>query len=140
MATIDSFSGGWRFLSNFAPAKVEFEGEVYPTTEHAYQAAKTLDPEQRRKIREATSPAEARRAGRDLTLRPDWEEVKVPIMEVLLRGKFASPYMRTKLRSTGRATLIEGNTWGDVFWGVCGGRGENNLGRLLMKIRDEGGA
>lgn len=70
-------------------------------------------------------------------MRSDWEEVKLGVMEGLLREKFSDPELRRKLLATGERELVEGNDWGDSFWGVCAGRGKNHLGRLLMKLREE---
>lgn len=136
MSVIDSFSGAHRFLSNFAPAAVQLDGVMYPTVEHAFQAAKTFDFAARTNIQRCATAADAKRAGRRVVLRSDWEQVKIRIMEDLLRQKFASPGMRDLLNATRGRDLVEGNTWGDRFWGVCGGIGENHLGRLLMHIRD----
>lgn len=96
-----------------------------------------LDPEERAAIRLCCSPGEAKRLGRKATLRLDWEKVKLTIMEDLLRQKFAWKELKEKLLSTGDEELVEGNTWSDTFWGVCNGKGENHLGKLLMKIREE---
>lgn len=134
---IDSFHGEYRWLSNFYPAPVELDREVYPTLEHAFQAAKTRDREERREIRSATSPGQAKRRGQKVQLRPDWESVKVEVMRGLLRKKFAVPELARLLLATGDRKLIEGNTWNDCFWGVCGGVGKNWLGRLLMDLRAE---
>lgn len=135
---IESFSAEYRFLSNFWPADVEFEGAPYPSVEHAYQAAKTLDPAERRRIAALPTPAEAKRAGRRLALRPDWEIAKFAVMEQCVRYKFTHHAdLREKLLATGDAELVEGNTWGDRVWGVYQGRGENRLGRILMKVRAE---
>jgi ribA/ribD-fused uncharacterized protein len=134
---IESFTGDYRWLSNFHMAQVTFEDETYPSTEHAYQAAKTFLPAERRAIREAKSCGDAKRLGRKVSMRPDWDDVKVDIMRDLLRQKFKYPDLRQKLVETGRQHLVEGNHWNDVFWGVCAGEGENHLGRLLMDIRAE---
>lgn len=135
---IDSFQGPYRFLSNFYPADVEFEGITYPTVEHAYQSAKTLDMNERRRIAQIAAPGDAKRAGRALPLRPDWEQVKFDVMEQCVRYKFAHhTYLASQLLATGDAYLEEGNTWGDQIWGVYQGKGANHLGLILMKIRDE---
>lgn len=135
---IDSFSGEYRFLSNFWPAEVEFEGQRYPSVEHAYQAAKTLDPVERRRIATQATPSAAKRAGRALVLRDDWLEVKLDVMESCVRDKFTRhAELRRRLLETGDAELVEGNTWGDRYWGVFEGQGENHLGKILMKIRGE---
>ena len=72
-----------------------------------------------------------------MKLRPDWETEKISIMRALLRLKFADPALRAQLVATGVRPLVEGNRWGDRFWGVCGGNGQNMLGKLLMEIRAE---
>lgn len=136
---ITSFEDGpYRFLSNFWPSEVELDCVHYPTVEHAYQAAKTFDPYHREIVRGFLNPAHAKRAGRRFKCRPDWADVKVQVMRVLLRQKFGPRRaLAAKLEATGDAELIEGNGWGDTFWGVCDGEGENHLGRLLMEIRAE---
>lgn len=137
-AKIGEFQGEYRFLSNFWPAPCEFEGVRYPSSEHAYQAAKSLDAADRRRIAALPTPSEAKRAGRALTLRPDWETVKFDVMRECVRSKFAlNPDLAEKLLATGDALLEEGNTWGDRTWGVVDGVGENRLGRILMDIRSE---
>ena len=137
MKTIDRFTGKYRFLSNFWSVTIAFEGHSYRTVEHAFQAAKTYDEEERRRIRAMSNCAEAKQRGKTLDLRPDWEDMKVKIMRELLRQKFGTEPLKSQLLKTGKAVLIEGNWWGDRFWGVCDGKGENMLGRLLMEIRTE---
>lgn len=138
MTKITNFFGANRFLSNFYyPCNIELDGDIYPSTEHAYQAAKTFDIGERMSILEAKTPGEAKRLGKKVTLREDWDKVKLSVMEDLLRQKFTKVALRARLLLTGEAELIEGNTWGDTFWGVCGGVGENHLGKILMKIRNE---
>lgn len=134
---IDSFSGEWRPLSNFWYTPVMLDGITYSTNEHAFQAAKTLDIWQREAIQVAKTPAIAKLLGRQVTLRPDWEEIKIEVMTDLNRQKYKNPELRALLLSTGDASLIEGNHWGDTFWGVCNGVGNNYLGKILMSIRDE---
>lgn len=136
---INRFEGAHRFLSNFYTAPVEFEGLSYPSVEHAYVAAKTLDQNERVHIAHIGTAREVKAYGRKLKLRPDWEQVKLGIMEELLRKKFAWPDLRQDLIDTGDHELIEGNWWGDKFWGVDlkTNQGKNHLGKLLMKIRSE---
>lgn len=136
-SSIDTFTGDNNFLSNFYSINVTLNGVTYPTVEHAYQAAKTKDLNEREVVRIQPTAGKAKRAGKKVTLRPDWELVKVHIMEDLLRQKFQDPILKQKLIETGNKTLIEGNYWGDTFWGVCNGIGENELGKLLMQIRGE---
>lgn len=133
--TIDSFTGEYRFLSNFYPCQVFLEGVEYESVEHAYQAAKTVIPEEREMFRAGISAGKAKRLGKTVTLRPDWEACKLQVMENLLIQKFSRDPLKGLLLNTSTDTLIEGNSWGDVFWGVCAGKGENYLGKLLMKIR-----
>jgi ribA/ribD-fused uncharacterized protein len=138
LLAIGEFQGKYRFLSNFWPAEVEFEGIAYPSAEHAYQSAKTLDRGERERIAKITDAGEAKKAGRALKLRDDWEQVKFDVMEQCVRNKFTrNAELREKLLATGGAELIEGNTWGDRVWGVYQGQGENRLGKILMKVRDE---
>ncbi len=134
---IDKFSGEYRFLSNFYPSKVSLDGIDFPSVENAYQAAKNFDWD-RRKMFVTLTAAEAKREGQKTMMRPDWEQVKVLIMTNLVRDKFTRHQdLREQLLATGDAELIEGNWWGDTFWGVCKGKGENHLGKVLMKVREE---
>lgn len=136
---IDSFSGEYRFLSNFYQAEVEFEGMMYPSTEHAYQAAKTLDLKSRAMFQGGTA-GQAKRLGQVIILRDDWtnDSVKISVMYAVLLDKFTRHQdLRKQLIATSPNELIEGNTWNDTFWGVCGGKGKNHLGKLLMSIRQE---
>lgn len=137
MNMIDRFQGEYRWLSNFWPVDILFEGQMYPSVEHAYQAAKTLDLDERRRIALLKRPGDAKRAGRYLTLRADWTEAKLKVMEELLRCKFANEALRKKLRATAGMLIMEGNTWGDTYWGTYDGKGDNHLGKLLMKVRTE---
>lgn len=137
---ITRFTGGFFFLSNFYQAQVSLDGVEYSSVEHAYQAAKSLDPAAREAVRRCETPAEAKALGSRLDLRPDWEAIKFEVMEALMWQKFSLPDLRRQLLETGDAALIEGNNWGDRIWGCTlsdGGEwvGENRLGRLLMAVR-----
>jgi ribA/ribD-fused uncharacterized protein len=135
---IDRFDGTeYDFLSNFHPSTIKYDGRVYRTVEHAYQAAKTNEPIDKKRIGNASTPGEAKRHGKRCTLRKDWEAIKNNVMLDLLRVKFSHEPYRSQLLATGNSKLIEGNTWGDQYWGVCRGKGKNMLGVLLMKVRDE---
>lgn len=134
---ITSFRGPYFFLSNFFPCAVRFDGDTYPSVEHAYQAAKTLDPKVRAFLAQAPSPGEAKRRGYRLVLRPEWLSLRVPFMRQMLQAKFSDEVLRERLLATGDRPLVEENTWGDLFWGICRGRGENQLGKLLMEVRLE---
>ena len=131
------FHGDHKFMSNFEPAHVRLgDYEWYPTTEHAYQAAKTMDWDERRAIKFAKTPGIAKRLGQKVTKRADWEQVKEQVMRDLLIQKFKLPHYRDQLLATGDAYLEETNTWNDVYWGVCKGQGKNRLGYILMEIRE----
>lgn len=145
---IDNFSEKYAFLSNFYPTDgilINIDGQewVYcDTVEHAFQASKTNIPELRKKIALAKTPGKAKRLGRKVPLKYDWEESKVGIMQQFLMQKFANPELREKLLATGDEELIEGNTWHDNFYGDCHCdkckdiSGKNMLGKLLMQERD----
>ena len=134
---IQSFSGEYRFLSNFWPSPVEYAGKVWPTAEHAYQAAKFVDPAKREAIRSDPDPRQAKKYGKAKGIRPDWAKIRVPIMKEIVKLKFEQhPDLMEKLKATGTQEIVEGNWWGDTFWGKCNGRGENHLGKIHMEIRD----
>jgi len=134
--TIDRFAGEYSFLSNFYPVEIVFGGESYPSVEHAYQAAKTLNLEERAWIRAAKKPGTAKKLGKTVTLRPGWNELRLRVMEELVLQKFSRDNaLRAELVATGDLQIVEGNTWKDAFWGVYDGKGENHLGRILMSVR-----
>ena len=135
---IDKFDGKYSFLSNFYNSPIIIGGINYPTVEHAFQAQKTFSNEERLDIANSATPGIAKRKGRKIILRRDWEQIKDNVMEFCLRKKFTEHLdLQKKLLETSDAILIEGNTWGDAYWGMCAGVGENKLGQLLMKIREE---
>lgn len=140
---INDFHGEYYFLSNFSKSPVYWDGELYPTVEHAFQAAKMDSADFRKQIREAKGPNDAKRIGRRGPMRADWEEIKVDVMRQCLMRKFLlNPSLRQQLQSTGNEKLVEGNTWHDNCWGDCScpkcasKTGSNHLGKLLMEIRD----
>ena len=132
---ISDFDKEWAFLSNFYQSEIEFEDITYPTNEHFFQAMKTLDIDERRAIANCRTPSQAKRMGRRVALRPDWEDVKESVMLEGLYLKFADEQLADWLLETGDEELVEGNTWLDTTWGVCNGVGENKLGKLLMRVR-----
>jgi len=138
-AETSAFRGQYDFLSNFHPAPTSFEGKVYPTSEHAYQAAKTLDSEIRETIRKLRTPGDAKRYARKIPLRSDWEKIKTDVMKRIVRTKFESnPKLMEKLIATKGIDIVENNTWGDTFWGKSGGKGQNQLGKILAEVREAG--
>lgn len=135
---ITSFQGNYRFLSNFFPCSIQYEGLLYNSSEHAYQAAKTLDLAARLRVCALSTPGQAKREGRRLVMRQDWEAVKDAVMLQLVREKFTrSALLGSWLLETNDAALEEGNNWNDTYWGVCRGRGLNKLGNILMLVRAE---
>jgi len=144
MHIIDNFTGNWGFLSNFSPDKVDFHFETYPTSEHLYQALKTFDLEEREVIRNALTPGKAKRMGRKVKIRSNWEMIKNDYMYGIILLKFKqNEDIKKKLLSTLGYRLIEGNTWHDNYWGDCRCKkcenkvGKNMLGKVLMTIRSE---
>lgn len=134
---IDEFDGKYRFLSNFYPAPVTYEGMDYASVENAYQAAKTTDVEKRKEF-QFIKASEAKRKGKVVALRPQWNSMRVNIMHELVLQKFTVyPHLKEMLLATGVEELQEGNWWGDTFWGTVNGVGENWLGRILMQVRRE---
>lgn len=135
MNEISKFDGAYRFLSNFYEAPVTYRGYQFPNNEAAFQAAKC--PERMAEFCDL-NPSAAKRLGRRVQLRPEWESIKDDVMYTVCKAKFLQNVdLLNKLLDTGDAELIEGNTWGDKVWGVCNGVGENNLGKTLMHIRNE---
>ena len=129
----------YRFLSNFYEARIEYGGLVYGSNEAAFQAQKCITEEEKIQFTEY-GPGKSKGIGRRVQLRPDWETVKVGLMEEIVRAKFMQhPELAAKLLATGDKVLVEGNRWGDTCWGVDmrTGQGENHLGKILMKIREE---
>lgn len=134
---IDSFRGDYYFLSNFYPAAVQYDGITYQNNEAAFQAQKCLTITEQLGFADIDASS-AKKLGRKVRLRPDWEQVKVRLMKEIVRMKFVqNPDLKEKLLATGDATLIEGNTWGDRTWGKVDGVGMNLLGKILMEVREE---
>lgn len=133
---IKEFQREYRWLSNFAPCTVMFEGEKYDSVEHAYQAAKTVNPEERKWFQGVTA-GKAKGLGRKIKVREDWEDIKLETMRMLLAQKFSTAKYKNLLKGTGDLHIQEGNMWNDKFWGIClkTGQGQNNLGKMIMEIR-----
>lgn len=140
------FSGEFALLDNFAdtPVAVDLIGEVitYPTSEHAYAAAKSCTDAAHLRVARQRHPGIAKAVGRAVPLREDWEQVKFDVMWRVLVAKFAQhPDARAVLRSTGDRRIFEGNTWDDRVWGVVKEprrplwTGRNALGCMLMELR-----
>ena len=143
---IESFRGANNWLSNFYPCRIRYKNRPYASTEHAYQAQKSTNPLWEEAIRLALTPAMAKKKGDSVPLRPDWELIKDEIMLDVLRLKFKDPQLEKQLAETYTTYLIEGVVWHDNYWGVCllegcakceNKKGQNKLGKLLMKVRKE---
>lgn len=136
------FSKEYDWLSNFHKLEKPMEhlGLSFETIENYYVGMKTLDIEERRFI-SILAPGKAKRYGRKLQLREDWENVKLSVMRFGTRYKFSinNPILRQKLIDTGDVFIREGNNWGDTYWGVdtFTGEGENHLGKIIMKVRED---
>lgn len=137
--TIHCFRNEYLFLSNFWDAPVTYKGLTYQNNEAAFQAQKCINEGERVQFTTLRSN-EAKRLGRHVDLRPDWENVKLVIMEEIVRAKFTqNEDLKQLLLNTGDLVLEEGNTWHDTFWGVDAKtrEGRNHLGRILMRIRKD---
>jgi len=153
MSYINSFRGRYVFMSNFYPCKIEHKGITYPSVEHYYVALKVTGmqfidgvyytaPDFRELVAKIVDPGDAKKVGKVVKVRSDWNEKKLGIMEWGLREKFKEQKLAEDLLLTGDLKLIEENNWHDNFWGTCScsrceNGGLNYLGKILMKIRDE---
>lgn len=140
---ITSFEGKYSFLSNFYACQTEYHNVKYPTSEHAYQAAKTNNPIQREAIKNADTPDDAKRLGRRVEIKSNWDEIKDEVMYEIVLNKFKNKRMQAKLLATENEILVEGNYWHDNYWGSCTcpkclqkPKG-NVLGKILMRVRKE---
>lgn len=139
---IKTFRDENRFLSNFYPALVTFEGKEYRSVEHAYVAAKTTSESLRFEIQSCPTSGQVKAFGRTLQVRPDWDRIKLGVMKDLVTQKFQHPDLLEMLMDTYPQYIVEGNVWHDNFWGSCmcnncGDKGKNNLGKILMHIREK---
>ena len=120
LMAIESFDGDYRWLSNFYMCDVYYQEAMYPSSEHAYQASKTLIENERDVIRTIPAAGSAKRLGQLVTKRDDWDKVKILNMFVINLDKFKrNPVLGQLLIDTGDLQLVEGNNWNDTFWGVC---------------------
>lgn len=150
---IDKFEGRWRFLSNFYPCRIEHKGIVYPSVEHYYVAMKVTEMQLldgryytaadfREMIARIPNPADVKKIGQRIKVRKDWDEKKLELMNWAVKEKFKDETLAEMMMLTDGYDLAEGNYWHDNFWGVCvcqkcKNSGQNNLGKILMKVREE---
>lgn len=138
MSIIGVFKDEFFFLSNMYPIDIVYKGEEFNSVEQAYQYHKTESPKEQRNVLKSKTPNDAKKVSRGFKfVREDWKDVRLNIMYNLLWIKFSNPELKEALLLTDGYELVEGNNWGDEFWGVCDGIGENYLGKLLMKIRNQ---
>lgn len=137
MEVIREFIDAYAFLSNFYHSPVKYRNLIYLNAEAAFQAQKEScekDKEQYTRM----NPAQAKLVGRNCNLREDWEEIKEQTMYEIVKAKFTqNEDLARLLLATGDAYLEEGNWWHDTTWGVCNGVGQNKLGKILMRVREE---
>lgn len=132
---IKEFRGKYYFLSNFSESKITINGITFLNGEAAFHSFKDLT---RQAEFSNLDPSSAKRKGRQVNLRYDWEDVKDEIMYNVVKAKFTqNEDLKNKLIATGEEYLEEGNTWNDTYWGVCRGKGKNILGKILMRVREE---
>lgn len=145
---ISGFNGRWSFLSNFYPCLIYHQGLEYKSVEAFYVAMK-IDSDQiingkyytsgdfREMISKLDNPGLIKKIGKKVKLRKDWDSKKLEYMNWAVREKFKDESLKEMLLLTGDQEIIEENYWGDTFWGICKGKGQNHLGKILMKVRDE---
>jgi len=137
---IESFKGEYAWLSNMTPVKITYDGIEYPSVEHAYMSAKSNYMEWKSRCADGhISARQIKAESKGLILRDDWNDIKLDVMTECIDQKFSQEPYKTQLEETGDLHIQEGNWWNDTFWGVVTktGKGENNLGKLIMKKRDE---
>jgi ribA/ribD-fused uncharacterized protein len=152
MNSIERFQGRWYFLSNFYPCEIKHQGITYPSVEHFYVAMKSNNDQFingkyytsidfREMIAKIKEPGVVKKLGQKIKVRKDWDEKKLEFMNLAIREKFVDD-LAERLLETGSMSIVEGNFWHDNFWGQCScdkchGKGKNNLGKILMNVRDE---
>jgi ribA/ribD-fused uncharacterized protein len=137
---IKEFQGEYRWLSNFVKCEINFDNFKFQSVEHAYQSTKSDDIEWKSFCSNSkTTSGEVKKASHKITIVKNWKEIRYEIMKQLLNQKFSQEPFKTLLKNTGTEYIQEGNYWNDVYWGFCLKKniGENNLGKLIMSIRDE---
>jgi ribA/ribD-fused uncharacterized protein len=141
--TIRCFQGKYEFLSNFFVREIVYKDVRFLTTEHAFQWDKTTDPDEQRIVLAASTPGKVKRLGRQVTMRPDWAQLRFKTMFDINMAKFTQHLdLKENLLATEDAVLVEGNNWHDNFWGDCvcsrcaNITGLNHLGKTLMQVRE----
>lgn len=133
---ISEFKGDYYFLSNFYPFDISINNYIFHSNEAAYQAFKSKDPKDWSRFQYYTASI-AKKEGQKLKLRSEWNDIRLDVMTELIDIKFRRTSLMMKLINTRPHELVEGNYWGDTYWGICKGKGENHLGKILMNLREE---
>ena len=138
MDKIEQFRGEYNWLSNFASVPIEYDGVTYKSVEHAYLSAKSDDKEWKQVCSEDYPAGELKKISKGIEIVPNWDDMKIGVMKMLLVKKYSQEPFTTKLLNTENMIIEEGNYWGDTFWGVDlkSGYGENTLGKIIMNIRE----
>lgn len=135
MEEIKGFHGTYFFLSNFSDSKIKIGNYTFDNGEAAFHSFKQPEIAY---VFVGVNPSTAKKKGRMVHLRSDWEEVKDNVMYNVVKAKFEqNPDLKEKLIATDDAYLEETNTWRDCYWGVYYGKGKNKLGEILMRVREE---
>jgi ribA/ribD-fused uncharacterized protein len=135
---LEFYSDENRIYSNMYSCIIHINGKLYRSSEHWYQCNKTLDPVIHEQIRSCRSGYEAKKLGNTIEIRPDWDDIKLEIMYIGVYNKFKqNPKLRNRLLATDDGLLVENNKHKDSYWGVYNGIGENHLGKILMRVRDQ---
>lgn len=130
------FRNEYWFLSNMYPCEIRVNGLVFTCAEACFQSFKTTDLNERKKF-QGINGFEAKKLGRSVSIRSDWNDIRIEVMSRVIHAKFhQNPDLTKKLQDTGDLLIIEDNNWKDTFWGVCNGKGYNLLGQILMSERD----
>lgn len=129
------FKNEFYFLSNMYPCELHINGLTFTCAEAAFQSFKVLDKEARKQF-QGISGFEAKKLGKQVSLRTDWNNIRLDVMLAVLKVKFKQhPELATLLKMI-NVPIVEDNTWNDTFWGRCNGRGNNYLGKLLEQIKE----
>jgi len=139
---INEFKGDYRWLSNFEAVTITIDGVSYPSVEHAYMSYKSNDPEWKKFCMDANNTAgDVKKKSREVKLVDNWDNLKFTVMSLCLTKKYEQEPFRSRLIKTGTQNIVEGNYFGDTIWGVdlkyTPNIGENHLGRMIMKVRED---
>ena len=139
LTEINSFRGEYYWLSNFYPVDIFYKGRLYPSVEHAFMSSKSDSEEWKIFCSDSSNPpGKVKVAGRTVKLVDNWNNIRIQVMRECILLKFSQEPFKSKLLSTGNINIVEGNDWGDTYWGfdIRKGKGKNYLGRIIMETRD----